>query len=33
MLDAILAKGAAQARELAAPTLHKAYRALGLLRA
>ncbi len=31
-LDAILARGAAQARELAAPTLANAYRALGLVR-
>ena len=31
-LDAILARGAAQARELAAPTLSNAYRALGLVR-
>ncbi|GMM92350.1 tryptophan--tRNA ligase [Qipengyuania sp. MTN3-11] len=32
-LDAILARGAAQARELAIPTLAAAYRALGLVRA
>ncbi|MCJ2182829.1 tryptophan--tRNA ligase [Novosphingobium sp. 1949] len=31
-LDAILAKGAARARELATPTLHAAYDALGLVR-
>jgi tryptophanyl-tRNA synthetase len=31
-LDAILAKGALKARELAAPTLSAAYRALGLVR-
>lgn len=31
-LDAILARGAARARELAAPTLANAYRALGLVR-
>ncbi|WP_199504101.1 tryptophan--tRNA ligase [Qipengyuania sp. YIM B01966] len=31
-LDAILARGAAQARELAAPTLDATYRALGLVR-
>ena len=31
-LDAILAKGALRARELAAPTLSAAYRALGLVR-
>ena len=31
-LDAILARGAAQAREIAIPTLDKAYRALGLVR-
>ncbi|MBT0670335.1 tryptophan--tRNA ligase [Novosphingobium profundi] len=31
-LDAILAKGAAKARELALPTLHAAYDALGLVR-
>ena len=32
MLDAILAKGAARARETAVPTLEAAYRALGLVR-
>jgi len=32
MLDAILAKGALQARELARPTLDAAYKALGLVR-
>jgi tryptophanyl-tRNA synthetase len=32
MLDAILAKGAAKAREVAVPTLDSAYRALGLVR-
>jgi tryptophanyl-tRNA synthetase len=32
MLDAILAKGALQARELARPTLDAAYQALGLVR-
>ena len=32
MLDAILARGALQARELAAPTLDAAYEALGLVR-
>ncbi len=32
MLDAILAKGAARAREVAMPTLNAAYRALGLVR-
>jgi len=32
MLDAILARGASQARELAAPTLDSAYEALGLVR-
>ncbi|WP_295630538.1 tryptophan--tRNA ligase [Novosphingobium sp.] len=32
MLDAILAKGASRAREVAAPTLDAAYRALGLVR-
>ena len=31
-LDAVLARGAAKARELAAPTLKEAYRALGLVR-
>jgi tryptophanyl-tRNA synthetase len=31
-LDAILHKGAAKARELAVPTLDKAYAALGLVR-
>ena len=31
-LDAILARGAAQARERAVPTLDPAYRALGLVR-
>jgi len=31
-LDAILAKGALKARELARPTLGAAYRALGLIR-
>ena len=31
-LDAILARGAARAREIAGPTLEKTYRALGLLR-
>ena len=31
-LDAILAKGAARAREIAGPTLDKTYQALGLLR-
>ncbi len=31
-LDAILAKGAAKARERAAPTLSAAYEALGLVR-
>jgi tryptophanyl-tRNA synthetase len=31
-LDAVLAKGAAKARSLAAPTLEAAYRALGLVR-
>ena len=31
-LDAILARGAARAREMAAPTLEQAYRALGLVR-
>jgi len=31
-LDAILAKGAARARELAVPTLNRAYEALGLVR-
>ena len=31
-LDAVLAKGALKARELAAPTLNKAYEALGLVR-
>ena len=31
-LDAILARGAARARELAAPTLDATYRALGLVR-
>lgn len=31
-LDAILARGASQAREIAIPTLDKAYRALGLVR-
>ena len=32
MLDSILAKGAARARETALPTLERAYRALGLVR-
>ncbi len=32
MLDAILAEGAARAREVALPTLNNAYRALGLVR-
>ena len=32
MLDSILAKGAARARETAVPTLERAYRALGLVR-
>ena len=32
MLDAILARGAARAREVAVPTLNHAYRALGLVR-
>lgn len=32
MLDAILARGAARARELAVPTLEKTYQALGLVR-
>ncbi|MEL0210951.1 MAG: tryptophan--tRNA ligase, partial [Novosphingobium sp.] len=31
-LDAILAKGALKARDLAAPTLAKTYQALGLVR-
>ena len=31
-LDAILARGAAQAREIAVPTLEKTYEALGLVR-
>ena len=31
-LDAILARGASQARELAGPTLDQAYTALGLVR-
>ena len=31
-LDAILARGAAKARQLAGPTLEATYRALGLLR-
>ena len=31
-LDAILARGAARARELVAPTLDATYRALGLVR-
>jgi tryptophanyl-tRNA synthetase len=31
-LDAILARGAARAREIAAPTLARTYKALGLLR-
>jgi len=31
-LDAILARGAAQAREIAVPTLEKTYDALGLVR-
>jgi len=31
-LDAVLARGAAQARELAGPTLAAAYKALGLVR-
>jgi tryptophanyl-tRNA synthetase len=31
-LDAILARGAARAREIGAPTLSAAYKALGLVR-